>query len=974
MYRRFMRRPAIRALSILAVLLLCAYIGLYLLAQSQRFQRWLTAQVSERTGYTVEAGGLRLDVPFRFVVSAVKISKSAQPILHAAQIVVTLSPWDLISKTIHRIQLSQPTLYLDMRQLLDSSSQGSVAVAIRHLKVDHGVLILKTGDVRSIDFHSVSLSADDLNLGQTSGLRFRAELPWLKSHAEISVRGQADEAQAEIRIHHTLGNSVLAPPGSERQSPGLLQANVKLRKSKPQGWVVVAAGDLNQFTIGPDTATGQFDLETEIDPHFQKATFSGKLAVNDLTRRLGPIGLSTATQPATATFGGQYSVSDKLINLNTVHLQSAWGTAEATATVAFAPRLSLANGRATLREIPVEALQQFLPEPLRMLVAKGVVESELEFEGPWPTVEIKGVARSRETQITTENLSLARLSFTAPFAWTNGSLLAREVQIQANSLSANRQDRTTFAADEIRVNAALEKKPDHPLNASGKMRILRGRFATADGSKAGEKIDLNGRFDTRVAGEKQVTSLAGNLQIEQGELLWGKFFGDLRARRPTADFNLDYAGADDTLRLRRFRVSFAGIGSVDIAGNVERVTESPRLRLDLKSDDFQPAGVFDYFIRDTLKRSYPILDRLNIAGQMNFSLRLEGSAEQWTGQGDMHVRAGDVRDNSNKWRIGPFDLVLPFRVQLPAALSGGAAPPAIPTGTLVITSAHVGSESIPPLQATVAAWNNALEFRQTIPISIYGGTIEIGNLRWQDFIHDPKTVAFSLTAKNLQLQKLTEDLGWYRFAGTLSGSIPNVESTGNVLRTEGEMQMEIFGGKVRIAPVEVQNPFSGLFSVRLNARFEDIRLELASETFEFGRISGIVEGSVNDLVVTGGQPAQFTADVHTVAKSGTSQWISVEALNKITVLSSGNEAGALYGGLAVFFDDFRYSKLGFKATLKNDKLMLRGIESRDGKEYLVVGTLLPPTVNIISHTQQIGFGELLRRLERIEQSGKAQIK
>ncbi len=88
---------------------------------------------------------------------------------------------------------------------------------------------------------------------------------------------------------------------------------------------------------------------------------------------------------------------------------------------------------------------------------------------------------------------------------------------------------------------------------------------------------------------------------------------------------------------------------------------------------------------------------------------------------------------------------------------------------------------------------------------------------------------------------------------------------------------------------------------------------------------------------------------------------------------SGESAGALYGGLASFFDSFRYSKLGFKATLKNDRLTLRGVESDGDKELLVVGSLLPPTVNIISHTQNIAFSELLRRLERIK-SDKPEVK
>jgi hypothetical protein len=241
-------------------------------------------------------------------------------------------------------------------------------------------------------------------------------------------------------------------------------------------------------------------------------------------------------------------------------------------------------------------------------------------------------------------------------------------------------------------------------------------------------------------------------------------------------------------------------------------------------------------------------------------------------------------------------------------------------------------------------------------------------------LSNPQDVAFALSAKGLQLQPLTKHLGWHPFGGTLNASIPTVESTGALLRTRGEIEVDVFGGKVRIAPVEIQNPFSRLFSIRLNTRFEEINLELASESFEFGRISGILQGTVNDLVITNGEPAQFKAEIHSVSKRGVGQWISVEALDKITVLSSGNDAGALYGGVAGFFENFRYSRLGFKATLRNDRLTLRGIESRDDKEYLVVGTLLPPTVNIISHTQEISFGELMRRLERIGAAGRPEVK
>jgi hypothetical protein len=178
---------------------------------------------------------------------------------------------------------------------------------------------------------------------------------------------------------------------------------------------------------------------------------------------------------------------------------------------------------------------------------------------------------------------------------------------------------------------------------------------------------------------------------------------------------------------------------------------------------------------------------------------------------------------------------------------------------------------------------------------------------------------------------------------------------------------------VQVSKTEIENPFSSLPAIKLDARFQDIHLEQASETFAFGRISGILEGTINNLVITNGQPSQMQADVYTVTGTDSSQWISVDALNKITILSSGEDGSLVYGGIAGLFDEFRYSKMGFKASLRNDKVTLRGVESKDGKP-LVVGSFPSPTVNIISHTERSVLAILKSRLEQIQKSDKPQIK
>jgi hypothetical protein len=56
--------------------------------------------------------------------------------------------------------------------------------------------------------------------------------------------------------------------------------------------------------------------------------------------------------------------------------------------------------------------------------------------------------------------------------------------------------------------------------------------------------------------------------------------------------------------------------------------------------------------------------------------------------------------------------------------------------------------------------------------------------------------------------------------------------------------------------------------------------------------------------------------------------------------------------------------MGFQSRLENDRFYLRGVKSEDGKEYLVVGSTLPPRVNVVSHSQVISFSEMVKRLSR----------
>jgi hypothetical protein len=965
------KRWGLRAALFLAVAGVLGYLSLFLIVKSAHFQRWLQAEITNRSGYEFNAGDLTVLPPLRLTASAATISQSSKPLLQSEKIAVTLSPIGLFSGSIYGLELVKPTVHLNLQELFASSSKTSLNIAIRHLKIQDGTVVLVTGEGESVDFRSINVDAENLNLGETAGLHLSTDLPWLNGRANISIRGQNDEKIVALRIQQPS----VQKPGllSAPKESGTLVADIKLHKKETGELEIHTAGQLNQFDIGDSNWIGPFTVNADVDAAFKQVIFSAKMVAPALPVNIASVPLVPNKGPVTASLTGNFSIPEKQTQLKSVRLETSFWTADGNGNLSFTQQPIALNVRFFIRNISLEALKPLLPEWLGAWTYRGVTEADVQVEGHWRALAAHGVARSEGTQFTSPNFSLAQLSLKAPFQWTNGSLQVKDLQLAGKTLAIDRKDQTKISAEEVLVGADFTKTNTDPLKSGGKFEIRRGRFTNSDGSKAGENLTLNARFNATSTSDNNFHSVVGKVSFEQGEVLWGKFYGDLKTVRPGLDFDGDYTASNEAIRLRRLNLSLADIGTIDLSGKFDRATKTPALNILVQSGGINLARFFEFFIRDPLKTSHPLLDQLVPAGQVSFAAIAQGPSDDLSITGNLHLRAGDLRAKSDKWQVGPINLALPFRIHLPAA-KPATATTNIGTGTLAIASARFGTEVISPVKTRISLRNNMLKFEQPIRISIYEGMIGLNNLVWKDFIANPQEFSLSVDAQSLQLQRLTESLGWYRLAGMISGSIPKVESAGNMLRSYGEIQTQVFGGRIQLSKMEIENPFSSVRSIKLDCRFQDVDLEQASKTFEFGRISGILESSVTGLVITNGQPAQLLAEVHTVEKSGVSQWISVEALNKLTVLSSGNNAGALYGGLAGLFDNFRYSKLGFNATLKNDKLTLRGIESRDGQEYLVVGSRIPPTVNVISHTQEISFGELVRRLDQIQKSDKPQIK
>jgi hypothetical protein len=262
--------------------------------------------------------------------------------------------------------------------------------------------------------------------------------------------------------------------------------------------------------------------------------------------------------------------------------------------------------------------------------------------------------------------------------------------------------------------------------------------------------------------------------------------------------------------------------------------------------------------------------------------------------------------------------------------------------------------------------DNDLLFKEAVTVPVFGGEIRLADIMYSNLLSPDRDMSLSARIEGLNLQKVSGSLGIPTFRGSLSGSIPVANISRGSLSTEGEMIMQLFGGEVKVTDLSIHNIFSPITSLRTSVEIEGIDLNGLTNTFQFGNISGTLRGFIKDLVVTNGQAESFEVHVETVGSPGVNQWISVEALKKISVLG-GSPSSVLNTGIYRLFNKYRYEKIGFKGSLKNDNFLIHGIYTEGDRHYLVKGGALPPKVDVINYTRNVSFREMTGRLKRLQE-------
>jgi hypothetical protein len=481
---------------------------------------------------------------------------------------------------------------------------------------------------------------------------------------------------------------------------------------------------------------------------------------------------------------------------------------------------------------------------------------------------------------------------------------------------------------------------------------------------AGEGLTPDLEFSGAYSHSGRQLSFILSLLLEHGEVLWREFYHDWSAGSLRTTIKGMLEPPDRRILIQEAGLDVEPFGRLQASGAFGG--QRP-LSFDLHVSTAltDPAAVL------SLLSSRPGNDpgSLSFGGDWSAEIRLKKAVGLFSAAGAVIVRKGRVEESQSPVILSGLNARLPFCIVMGGAEAGSEIPGAFERGFITAEEFRTPLLAIAPFTATVKGGPNSWLF-EPISFEAWGGRVAIGRSR---FTFDPGTGQFhgqsSLSLGDGMIQRLLPSPDQFNLAGSINLSLPSVEITPRQISTEGEATAKIFSGQVVARRLRVERPFSQGRVIAADIVFSGLDLEKMTDALPFGRVTGIVEGEINDLAFSYGQPERFDLRLESVKKKGIKQTFSLKAVDDLTILSQGSGPVPSQAFFLRFVPAFPYEKIGVRCSLLNDVFTLRGLIEERGVEYLV-RRVWPFGINIINRdpNKQISFKDMAGRLKRISSS------
>ena len=524
------------------------------------------------------------------------------------------------------------------------------------------------------------------------------------------------------------------------------------------------------------------------------------------------------------------------------------------------------------------------------------------------------------------------------------------------------------ALESLELKVILKEKKDCSFTA--KLAVQDLGFESPDANSMGEGVSIHAEMKGKTDLSTEYVAIDTHIQINQGEILYDRFYINLKENSFLSTFKGSYQVSRRSLEVSSLKAGLKNILALQADGTLVHKIKDRRCRLTINIPPTPLKPVFRHLILEPFRTAKPFLSNLSLGGIISGDLEVSGSGESWTAVGKCFWHEGELSSADNDVSFRGVRLSLPLWYQAREVSKRRKKVEKV-KGALSINAMTLPLLPKQPLRIELQAGPNSLSVNSPTSFSIPGGKVKIGPIVCSNIFGSRPVIESSLFFPDIEINPFLSKIWSNPTEGTVNGKLDPIILEGDALTTRGKITAKIFDGEVILTDLHASGMFSSAPIFGLNARWNALNLAKLTTGTAFGRIEGILDGHITNLEIAYGQPQKFDLLLETVKKRGIAQRISVMAVENIAEIGGGQSPFVgLAGGVALFFKKFPYQKIGVRATLENDEFRVNGTIREGGYEYLVKRGSFSG-VNVVNQNpdNRISFKDMVKRIKRITVKG-----
>ncbi len=516
---------------------------------------------------------------------------------------------------------------------------------------------------------------------------------------------------------------------------------------------------------------------------------------------------------------------------------------------------------------------------------------------------------------------------------------------------------------QIKANDSFREK-QKVWEMSAKLEAFDVQFHDPSFTVAGESLrptlTLEGTFNPNL----NDIGFAAMIELSEGESLWKDFYINWSKMPILGTFGGRFHVSQKKLSDLSIGVTIPEFGKMTAKGSLD-FQETRSASLKIVTSAIQLAPLYS-FINQKSSRGQ---EKAIFKGEADSQINVKIDKNTFSIHGHLKVKNASWIDENKNLSVQGLEATIPLHYEKNSTgVKDEITSPK--KGYLTFQKFHSSYLDLSPIKLDISSEKNGCSI-QPFQLEIFGSKAEVGETSIEygfNPLYFKALTSFSWMEGDLSKLPLTSQD--FQLKGSLSVDLPVIEVSPDNLSAEGRSKAGVFGGNIAVENIQVNQPFSKNRTISCDLKLSGLDLEKLTDSIPFGRVTGIINGEIQGLALSYGQPERFNILIESKKRKGIPQRFSLKATNDLAILGTGEKTPfSAQSGWTRFVKEFRYEKIGIACSLKNDIFSLRGTIHGKGIEYLVKGSGLF-AINVVNKQvrNQIQFKDMLSRLKRIGES------